>query len=153
MARRHSRTTGAREWSAEAEDLMEALMRAAERSVNDGLRLIERHEKRELSRRSHPLGTPTNAPPGTPPSLVTGHMRASWRAREARRTRRWKVEGSAGNTSVQARIQELGGRAGRNHAATLPPRPYLGPAIAAARDEIHAGFKRRFEVVILKTSV
>jgi phage gpG-like protein len=30
---------------------------------------------------------------------------------------------------VYSRIQELGGRTGRNHATYLPPRPYMRPAL------------------------
>lgn len=34
-----------------------------------------------------------------------------------------------------ARIHEYGGQAGRNHAATIPARPYIGPALKAVQDE------------------
>lgn len=34
-----------------------------------------------------------------------------------------------------ARIHEYGGQAGRNHAATIPPRPYIGPSIKAMNNE------------------
>ena len=33
---------------------------------------------------------------------------------------------SVGSNLVYARIHQLGGKAGRKHAVTLPPRPYLG---------------------------
>ena len=32
-------------------------------------------------------------------------------------------------TTVYARIQELGGQAGRGHQSALPPRPYVSPAV------------------------
>jgi phage gpG-like protein len=34
-----------------------------------------------------------------------------------------------------ARIHEYGGQAGRNHAATIPPRPYIGPAVKTFNNE------------------
>jgi phage gpG-like protein len=34
-----------------------------------------------------------------------------------------------------ARIHEYGGQTGRNHAATMPPRPYIGPAMKAFQDD------------------
>jgi phage gpG-like protein len=34
-----------------------------------------------------------------------------------------------------ARIHEYGGQAGRNHAATIPPRPYIEPSIKAMNDK------------------
>jgi hypothetical protein len=152
MARRRAHTTGVKAWVRESERVTEKLMRATEHAVNDGLHIIERAEKRELSRRSHPLGTSTNSPPGNPPSLITGHMRRSWRTHAASRTARYKVAGWGGNTTVQARIQELGGRTGAGHRTYLPPRPYLGPAVRAKRDEVFEGFRRRYTEVILMTS-
>lgn len=41
-----------------------------------------------------------------------------------------------------ARIHEYGGQTGRNHAATMPPRPYIGPSIKAMNDEDLAGIIR-----------
>lgn len=130
---------------------MRKLDRAAERGINDGLGMIERGEKQQLRRRSHPLGTPSPAPPGEPPALVTGHMRASWRARPAHQIGAHRWRGYGGNTTVQARIQELGGRTGAGHRTLLPPRPYLAPAVMSKRHEIHEGFRRRFSAVILST--
>lgn len=81
----------------------------------------------ELSKYSHSRGTPTPSAPGDPPALVSGALRRSVKtvpgtARGAR------ASVKVGGTVVYARIQELGGRAGRNHASLLPPRPYLKPA-------------------------
>lgn len=39
------------------------------------------------------------------------------------------------NVIPYARIHELGGQAGRNHAATIPPRPYIGPSIQSFQNE------------------
>jgi len=38
-----------------------------------------------------------------------------------------------GAATPYARIQEYGGTAGRNHAAHIPPRPYLAPALNDSR--------------------
>jgi hypothetical protein len=39
--------------------------------------VVEGMVKLELSRTSHPPGTPTPSPPGSPPSLITGALRRS----------------------------------------------------------------------------
>ena len=44
---------------------------------------------------------------------------------------------TVGATTVYARIQELGGNAGRGHAAHLPARPYLEPTVARIRSQLH----------------
>lgn len=148
MARR-TRTHGVREWRLATEKLTEKMMRATEHSINDGLDMIEKAEKKELRRREHPPGTRTNSPPGEPPAWVTGAMHDRWRTVKAYRVGRYKFKGKGGNPSVQARIQELGGRTGAGHRVHLPPRPYLAPAVRSVRDDIHRGFRRRYEVVIL----
>ena len=150
---RGAHTRGVREWGRATEHLLGKLERATMRGIDDGLGMIEREEKVQLRKRTHPLGTPSPSPPGEPPALVTGHMRASWRTNNARQVGAHRFRGHGGNTTVQARIQELGGRTGAGHRTRLPPRPYLAPAVHAKRREIHEGFKRRFTVVILSTSV
>jgi len=89
--------------------------------------------RRKLGQRSHARGTPTPSAPGTPPARISG-----------------RLQGSIGTTSPQggggvwtayvgprgvvyAAIQQHGGVAGRNHAAHLPPRPYMGVDAAMAR--------------------
>lgn len=148
---RGAHTRGVADWARASERLLGKLERATVRGIDDGLGMIERAEKRNLRRRTHPLGTPTTSPPGEPPALVTGHMRASWRMRNAHQVGAHRFRGYGGNTSVQARIQELGGRAGRGHRAKLPPRPYLEPAVRGSAREIHEGFRRRYSTVILST--
>jgi phage gpG-like protein len=94
----------------------------------------ERAIKLQLSKSAHSRGTPTPSSPGTPPSLITGRLRQS-----ARRTRslgtatRWEIH--VAPTTVYARIQELGGDAGRGHRSHLPPRPYIRPALLMNMDE------------------
>lgn len=83
-----------------------------------------REVQRQLGLSDHSPGTPTPSQPGGPPSLVTGQLRRSVIMKPKGRAR---VQ--VGATTIYARIQELGGDAGRGHASHLPPRPYLAPAL------------------------
>lgn len=82
----------------------------------------------ELSRTSHAKRTPTPSRPGEPPSLITGTLRRSvtFTPPVPEGPGRWVA--TIGGTVIYARVQELGGSTGRNHATSLPPRPYLRPA-------------------------
>lgn len=153
MPRRKVQTQGLTQWKESADLLLERFMRATEKAVDEGLGMIERQGRRELSRKSHAPGTRTPSLPGEPPAMITEKMRDRWRRRAAHRVRRWRVAGEIGNATAQSRIQEKGGRAGAGHRAKLPPRPYLAPAVRAKRDDIHRAFRRRYEVVILKTNL
>lgn len=46
----------------------------------------------------------------------------------------WRID--IGSNVVYARIQELGGRAGRNLAALITAQPYLRPALKASKSEV-----------------
>lgn len=95
--------------------------------------LVEARTKQLLSLTSHPPGTPTPSAPGSPPALISGALRRSITVTDPTRIGdAWTV--TVGPTIVYGRIQELGGTAGRG--SQLPPRPYLAPGLAAARDEI-----------------
>jgi phage gpG-like protein len=89
--------------------------------------VMETAAKLELSRVSHSRGTPTPSPPGSPPALISGALRRSVMTIPGP-VSGYRASVTVGGTIVYARIQELGGRAGRNHASLLPPRPYLRPA-------------------------
>jgi phage gpG-like protein len=67
--------------------------------------------------------------------VMDGTLRRSWRARRAQIVA-GGVEGVVGSDVIYARIHEYGGQAGRNHATTIRPRPYAGPAIAKTGDEM-----------------
>lgn len=101
-------------------------------AVETAQAVIEGEARAALSRYSHQPGTPTPAPPGGPPAIVTGRLRSSFMLAgpTARGTGVWMS--TMGPTMPYARIQELGGQAGRNGSATLPARPYLKPAFEAA---------------------
>jgi hypothetical protein len=92
-----------------------------------GLLMVAEVTRDELARYSHPPGTATPSPPGEPPALVTGTLRRSVTMRGPA-GRGGVAETQVGGTVIYARIQEMGGQAGRGHASTLPPRPYLKPA-------------------------
>jgi len=116
---------------AAALDQMALRVRAATRSgAKDGIRLVQRRAFVQLSRYSHPPNTPTPSPPGQPPARISGHLRGGLSP-----TGPYPVGGGYGGkvgpTAVYSRIQELGGQAGRNHAVTLPPRPYMRPTHAS----------------------
>ena len=51
------------------------------------------------------------------------------------------ILGRVGSPLVYARIHELGGRAGRNRAARIRPRPYLKPSVKAQERNINKDFQ------------
>jgi len=83
-------------------------------------------------------------PPGTTLQLVKGNLFKAATVYKAKGNVT-RTESKAGTYSFvwgidlavipYARIHEYGGQAGRNHAATIPPRPYIGPSIKAMNDE------------------
>jgi len=120
----------------------DALRRLADRADNEGGRAaadamgqVGRDEiKSNLGRRSHPPRTPTPSPPGQPPARISGRLQRSITAGAPTGGGGvWRVAVSPRGV-VYAAIQQRGGRAGRNHASDLPPRPYMG--VSAARGRI-----------------
>lgn len=99
-----------------------------------GAHLIEAATKDNLSRYAHSKGTPTPSPPGAPPAVITGTLRRSVMVDGPNRVGFGVYEARIGPTVVYSRIQELGGTAGRG--STLPPRPYLSPAVTASMPEL-----------------
>jgi len=95
---------------------------------------VEAAAKRLLSLSSHREGTPTPAPPGTPPSIVSGDLRRSIGVRDPAQRGQYQYSITVGPSIVYGRIQELGGIAG--HGATLPARPYMAPAWKALEGRI-----------------
>jgi hypothetical protein len=127
---------GVDQWSKSAAALLARLDVATQQATNAATHRVERVTKMELVRLGHPRGTPTPAPPGGPPARIDGHLARSVNTTPARRVGAYRWEGRTGPTARYGRIQELGGQAGRNHAATLPPRPYLKPTTLAERPAI-----------------
>lgn len=119
------------------EELVVALHALSERARTDGGRAAaaamgaegERAIKAMLSRTSHSRGTPTPAPPGAPPAIITGTLRRSVIGSGPADEGGGRWVATVRPTTVYARIQEMGGRAGRGHRSKLPPRPYVAPAV------------------------
>lgn len=93
---------------------------------------VEKNAKALLSLTSHPYGTPTPSSPGSPPSLVSGHLRRSVQVNGS------PAQNGPGSWSIDvlvlaryARVQELGG--GPSH---LPARPYMEPALMTSLPRI-----------------
>lgn len=87
-------------------------------------------------------------PPGTTLQLVTGSLfkaatvykaKANVTRTEARGGVYSFIWGVDLGIIPYARIHEYGGLAGRNHAAKIPARPYIGPSIKAVNDKDLAG--------------
>lgn len=126
---------GADEFCAALDALEQRLTSATRKATKDGMALLQRRAHSRLSRYYHPPRTPTPSPPGEPPARINGHLRGSLTPTGPVPTGSG-FSGQVGPTAVYSRIQELGGRAGRNHSVTLPPRPYLAPTVRDARDDL-----------------
>ncbi len=109
---------------------------ATEAAAAAGGHLVEGQIKDNLSRYSHPKGTRTTSPPGEPPAVVTGTLRRSLIVEGPARIGFGMYEARVGPAGVvYARVQELGGRTGRNGATVLPPRPYVKPGLQKVLDD------------------
>lgn len=116
--------------------------------VGDGLTIVHRAVAVELTRKTHPPGTPTPSVAPEPPALVTGNLRRSAQDRAPQRFGRGLWEAALRMTAVYARIQELGGWAGRNHSSHLPARPYLKPAVKVAAPQVRARAVERLRLLL-----
>jgi phage gpG-like protein len=108
--------------------------------INEVLRSVARQQRTLLTLGSHPPGTRTGSPPGSPPWRITGHLADSVTVRRATSTGLDTWAGYVGPTAIYGRIQELGGDTGRGHRTHLPPRPSLYPAWAIVRPTVGPGF-------------
>lgn len=104
--------------------------------VGDAAHYLEGQIRQELSRTSHPRGTPTPSPPGAPPSLISGALRRSAQVEGPTRTGRGQWSSKVGMEIVYAAVQEQGG--GNN----LPARPYMAPALATSLPAMGALIER-----------
>lgn len=100
---------------------------AGRRGANNAAALVDKTTKAKLSLSTHKRGTPTPSRPGEPPALISGQLRRSVTIVPAVPQGPTAWVAKVGPTAVYARIQELGGTAGRG--SRLPPRPYLDPAV------------------------
>lgn len=137
------------DWARGLDALLVRCMRATYTATREASLLVEREGKQLLRLTSHPEGTPTPARPSSPPSLVTGNLRRSWRTRPPHPgVRPWTVEAETGPTAKYARIQELGGRAGRRKRTRLPKRPYVRPAVRISYRVIHRVYVARWSAAV-----
>lgn len=126
-----ARVSGAQQWRAAVDLMALRVDRATGRATTQAGYDVERATKAYLRIYTHAPGTPTTSPPGGPPAWVTGGLARSVRRSSTIRRRRGVYSTKVGPTALYGRIQELGGRAGRRHATTLPARPYLKPRTRA----------------------
>jgi phage gpG-like protein len=124
-----TRTEGTREWGAALHLMTRRVEVATHQATRRVGHTVERAVKLYLRTYTHPAGTPTPAPPGGPPALVSGDLMRSVRSTPVTLRRRGVYEVAVGPTRIAPylRIQERGGRAGRNHSVRLPARPYQKP--------------------------
>lgn len=124
--------------------ILERIARKAEETpdaINAILRLVAAQQRTLLTAGSHPPGTKTGSPPGSPPWRITGHFMDSVTVQRARPVGAWRWEGKVGATAVYSRIQELGGWTGRGHRTHLPARPSLRPAWDLVRPTVSRTFR------------
>lgn len=111
-----------------------AVDKAVERAVGLSALELEATAKAQFTQ-SHAAGTQTPSSPGSPPAVITGTLRRSYRTEGPERVGFGKYTAVVGPTVVYARIQELGGDTGRNHATHLPARPAFSKAYSEWLDQ------------------
>lgn len=139
--------TGTEDWTGRVHAILARARAETSGAVDDALATIERAAQDNLTRYTHGPGERTGSPPGQPPALVSGALR---RSVKSRRTADGPTVfgGAVGPTIIYAAIQEFGGtitpkRAPmlawrtadgwrRARSVTLPPRPYMRPAVTAS---------------------
>jgi len=80
------------------------------------------------------------------PWKKTGSLKRSIREEVTREV--GGVRAVVGTGLIYSRIHEYGGRAGRGHAAVIPARPYLEPALDAKHREIFELIAREFGKIL-----
>lgn len=147
---------GVSAWDIAIEKKMVAVDRVTSKAMREGLRMVERSVKLILRTYTHPEGTPTTSPPGSPPALVTGTLMRSVKPRGPfPGKKRYTYRGTVGPTAVYSRIQELGGRVPNRRRrefgpqtergyTRLPARPYVKPATDRVRRDVRRNFQRRW---------
>lgn len=92
--------------------------------------VVERAAKIKLSQNGrHPEGTPTPSAPGSPPSIISGTLRASVKTFTPTSKGFGKYSVLIGPTVEYGRIQELGG-------GNLPARPYMQPSMEESANDV-----------------
>lgn len=128
MGSAHWNLKGVNEWLLDIDRVSHYMDSATKEGVNRGAFLLTQDISLALSEKSHPMGTKTPSAPGEPPALITGSLKRSVYSKGAV-GKAGRYAAKVGPRTVYARIQELGGHAGKNHRSYLPPRPYVKPAL------------------------
>ncbi len=139
-------------------DYRSAMPVAILRGMRKGLRIAERYAKTRYMERKdnrHPdpeHWDPPNPPPG-PLGIRQGNLVRTVRQAKEKYTGKTITGGlAAGSSDVHyARIHEFGGLTGKDYQTLIPPRPYLGPALADAEDEIVAAITKELRALARAT--
>lgn len=115
-------------------------------AVDTVLDRVATQQRTLLGLGSHPYGTSTGSPPGSPPWRISGDLQGSVHVQRARPDGPDSWSGQTGASTVYARIQELGGWAGRGHRSWLAPRPSLYPAWRIVEPTARSVFIARWTV-------
>jgi phage gpG-like protein len=135
----HVNVSGTGEVEAALDRIHTRVHAATRRAVQTAMGSVQEQAQVLLSLTSHPPGTATPSPPGSPPSRITGHLAGSL-SPTGPVPADGGYSGRVGPSAVYARIQELGGVTGAGHRTRLPPRPYLRPSYDRVRDRIRQAF-------------
>lgn len=159
----HWEVSGVDSFNAGLDELAARVNAATDETVDDVLDLIQTETTANLSITAHAPLMQTDSLPGEPPADVTGGLIRSLRPTRDPSTGDGVYSGRFGPTTVYSRIQELGGTIHgrpllswqtfdgehfhRHFAAsvTLPPRPYLKPAVDEIKDEVRELFKTAWD--------
>lgn len=139
--------TGAKELIARLEKMAAASDAAGKRVVVRSQVVFEAQVKKSFTT-AHKRGTPTTSKAGAPPSVITGALRRSIIADTPIQTGTGAWSGRVFPTTVYARIQELGGDAGRDDWSYLPPRPYMAPALKVVIARLASIHNEEFRKVV-----
>lgn len=127
-----ARVQGEDRWKAALKAKAHAADRANYEATRRAARAGVRAVKEALSIYRHPPGTPTPAPRGGPPAMVSGALHDHISMDVVRRGGAGVWETRFGPTGLPyERIQELGGWAGAGHRSYIPSRPYQKPRTRA----------------------
>jgi hypothetical protein len=112
--------------------IVERVGSGTEAALNEGATTVQDEIQGNLVRRFYPPASP----PGEPPASRTGLLFDRVLKRIDGEVDSGVYQARVYPSTVYARIQELGGDAGRGHRSHLPARPYVRPAVDAVRDRV-----------------